>query len=35
LIEEGAEGQRANGLLLNNATTVDKNWVYVLPEEIL
>jgi hypothetical protein len=31
LIEESAEGQKANGL---NAT-VDKNWVYVLPEDIL
>ena len=35
LIEESAEGQKANGLLLNNVTTVDKNWVYVLPEDIL
>jgi hypothetical protein len=31
IIGESAEGQRANGLNV----TADKNWVYVLPEEIL
>jgi hypothetical protein len=31
LIDRAAEGQKANGLNV----TADKNWVYVLPEDIL